>query len=75
MLADASSRSGADRRDVRVLRMERKEWPDGGLGCPRAGELYAQVVTPGWLIEVGSGGRVFEYHTDSGETFVLCVER
>ena len=55
--------------------MERKEWPDSGLGCPRSGELHAQVVTPGWLIEVGSGGKVFEYHTDSDDTFVLCVER
>lgn len=75
VLRDASRRSGADLRATRVVRRDRKEWADGGLGCPRLGQLYAQVLTPGWLIEVASGGKVFEYHTDSGDTFVLCAER
>ena len=38
----------------------------------RAGEMYTQVLTPGWLIEVRSGGRVLEYHTDASDRFVLC---
>jgi hypothetical protein len=75
VLADASKRPGADRRNLQVLRMERREWPDGGLGCPRPGQLYAQVVTPGWLIEVRSGGKVLEYHTDGDDNFALCAER
>jgi hypothetical protein len=75
VLADASSRAGADGRNVQILRMERIEWPDTGLGCPRPGELHAQVVTPGWLIEVRSGGKVFEYHTDADDNFALCAER
>jgi hypothetical protein len=55
--------------------MERMEWSDTGLGCPRPGELHAQVVTPGWLIEVRGGSKVFEYHTDGADNFVLCAER
>lgn len=72
VLADAASRPGADPRDVQVGRTERREWPDAGLGCPEPGRLYAQVMTPGWLIEVRSGRKTFEYHTDSGNSFVLC---
>jgi hypothetical protein len=72
VLADAASRPGAGPRDVRVERTERREWSDGGLGCPRPGQLYAQVMTPGWVVEVRSGGTTFEYHTDSGNRFVLC---
>lgn len=75
VVADAASRAGADQRTVQVVRIERREWSDTGLGCPRPGAIYAQVMTPGWLIEVQSGRRVLEYHTDSGESFVLCVER
>jgi hypothetical protein len=72
VLADAASRPGADRRDVQVGRMERREWSDSALGCPEPGRLYTPVMTPGWLIEVRSGGKAFEYHTDSGTSFVLC---
>jgi hypothetical protein len=75
VLADVSRRPAADARDVQVLRIERKEWPDTGLGCPRPGQIYSQVMTPGWLIELRSGQKIFEYHTDSGENFVLCAQR
>jgi hypothetical protein len=70
--ADAATRTGTDVRNVQVVRVERKDWPDSALGCPRPGELYAQVITPGWLIEVRSGQMVFEYHTDAADGFVLC---
>jgi hypothetical protein len=52
--------------------MERREWSDSALGCPEPGRLYTPVMTPGWLIEVRSGGKAFEYHTDNGTSFVLC---
>ena len=55
--------------------MEPAEWPDSGLGCPQPGQLYLQMITPGWLIEVQGGGKIFEYHTDSDDRFVLCAER
>jgi hypothetical protein len=72
VLADVATRPGADRQDVQVGRMERREWSDSSLGCPEPGGLYAPVITPGWLIEVRSRGKAFEYHTDGGTRFVLC---
>ena len=75
LLADAANRSGVDRGSLQVLRTEPAEWSDGGLGCPQAGQFYPQVITPGWLIEVRGGGKIFEYHTDGGDRFVLCAER
>lgn len=75
VVADAATRAGADARNVQVLRTERTEWSDSGLGCPRPGAVYAQVMTPGWLIEVRSGQKTFEYHTDSADSFVLCADR
>jgi hypothetical protein len=55
--------------------MEPVEWPDSGLGCPQPGQFSLQVITPGWLIEVRGGGKIFEYHTDGDDRFVLCAER
>ena len=60
-------------RKVQVIRTEKREWPDSALGCPRPGEMYAQMLTPGWLIEVRSGQRALEYHTDASDRFVLCT--
>lgn len=56
-----------------VVSMERREWPDTGLGCPQPGEFYAQVITPGYLVIVQGAGRELEYHTDDGTNVVLCA--
>lgn len=47
-------------------------WPDAGLGCPKKGVLYAQVLTPGFQILLEADGHVFTFHTDSDDTMVLC---
>jgi hypothetical protein len=72
VMTDAAKRTGSDARSVRVVRTEQKDWPDSSLGCPRAGEMYMQMITPGWLIEVQAGQRLLEYHTDAKDRFVLC---
>ena len=72
VLSDAAKRTGTHARDLKIVRTEQKNWPNGGLGCPRPGEMYTQIITPGWLIEIRSGERVLEYHTDGKERFVLC---
>ena len=73
VVSDAAKRTSTEARNVQVIRTERREWPDSALGCPRPGEIYAQMTTPGWLIEVRSGQRGLEYHTDANDRFVLCA--
>jgi hypothetical protein len=73
VLSDAARRTGVDTRSLQIVRTEPRDWPNSGLGCPRPGEMYAQMVTPGWLIEVRSGQRTLEYHTDAADHFVLCT--
>ncbi len=70
LLADNTTLS-AD--DVQVLQATAQQWRDASLGCPRPGMMYAQVITPGYLIEVKAGGKVYEYHTDTGQSVVLCA--
>ena len=55
------TRSSAD--SVQVVRVEAVEWSDASLGCPKAGMMYAQVITPGYKIVLESGGRTFNFHS------------
>ena len=59
--------------EVQVLQATAQQWRDAGLGCPRPGMMYAQVITPGYLIKVKAGGKVYEYHTDTNRAVVLCA--
>ena len=69
--ADASRRTGAAPGDVRIARIEAREWPDRSLGCPRPGMGYAQAITPGYLIVAEAAGQQLEYHTDHAQV-MLC---
>jgi hypothetical protein len=69
--ADAAGRVGLETADVRTVQIERREWSDRSLGCPRPGMGYAQAITPGFLIVVEAAGQQFEYHTDHAQV-VLC---
>ena len=73
-LTDAASHLGVSRDALRVDQVESREWPDSSLGCPQPGQLYLQVVTPGFLIVISSGSRLLEYHSDDHTRVVLCKE-
>lgn len=63
-IADAAARAGVAADTVRVVRVESRDWPNSGLGCPSPGTAYAQIITPGLLIVVEVDGRSLEYHAD-----------
>lgn len=43
------------------------QWGDTSLGCPQAGMVYAQVITPGHRITFRQGDDTYEVHTASEE--------
>lgn len=47
-------------------------WPDSSLGCPQDGMMYAQVLTPGYLIQLEHGNIQYEYHSNKGTSLVSC---
>jgi hypothetical protein len=71
-IADAARRAGVDPTAVVVVSVEDREWSDSSLGCPKPGQFYAQVITPGFLIVVEAAGQRYEYHTDAGRRVELC---
>lgn len=57
---------------IQVTRAEAVEWPDTSLGCPRPGEVYAQVITPGFLLVIDVEGDAVEFHSDERGNVVRC---
>jgi hypothetical protein len=70
----AATHLGATPDQLQVTQVQSQQWPDASLGCPQAGQLYSQIVTPGFLVLIASGGRQLEYHTDTRGRAVLCHE-
>lgn len=69
--ADAASRTGVEADSWRAVEVTARQWPDAGLGCPEPGKLYAQVLTPGYLITLEAGSRRLVYHSGAGRV-VYC---
>lgn len=57
-----------------VVSSEATQWPDACLGVTREGIACAQVITPGFLIVLESGGGEYEYHTNMGTRAVLVQQ-
>jgi hypothetical protein len=71
-MADLAQRLAVSMNEIVLLEAESVTWPDGSLGCPQEGMLYAQVLTPGYLIRLQWGGQEFEYHASRGTTVIFC---
>jgi hypothetical protein len=70
--ADLAKRAGVPADQVTLVSVETKEWSDASLGCPQEGMMYAQVITPGYLMILAAQGQQYEYHTDQAGNVVLC---
>jgi hypothetical protein len=47
-------------------------WPNSSLGCPQPGMVYAEVLTPGYLILLNAGSEEYEYHTSRSTEVIYC---
>ncbi len=70
--ADLAKQAGDSATDAELIRAEALVWPDGGLGCPKAGEMYTQATVPGYWIEFELASRVYSYHATEKGFFKLC---
>jgi hypothetical protein len=72
VIAAIAADLGVAPESVQVIAMEARDWPDSSLGCPQPDMLYAQVITPGYLVLIDVTGERIEYHTDERGTVVRC---
>lgn len=59
---DLMARAPVALSEITVVSALPVEWRDASLGCPIEGMLYAQVITPGYLITLAAHGQTYEYH-------------
>lgn len=71
--ADLAQRLGISRDEITVQSVEPAEFPDASLGVPEPGKVYAQVVTPGYIIDLAAAGQTYRYHA-SDERVVAVPE-
>ena len=50
--------------EVREFGVSDREFPDMALGAPEKGEMSAQMLSSGWQIKLGAGGKTYEYRAD-----------
>jgi len=73
MLAEMSEVSVAADQ-IALVAIESQEWADTSMGCPKEGQMYAQVITPGYWIMLEAGGVEYEFHTDTTDIVVPCFD-
>jgi hypothetical protein len=69
-LADLASQLKTSAENIDVLSVEAVDFSDASLGVPEPDKMYAQVVTPGYAIQLRAGGKEYTYH-GSGDRIVL----
>lgn len=67
-----ANKLGIDPGAIRLFDLKAKDWPDESLGCPLGGRNYAQVITPGYLIELEVDSAIYIFHSDQASRVVLC---
>jgi hypothetical protein len=68
---DLATRLQVTKDAIQITSVETRMWSDASLGCPQPGMMYAQVITPGFLIQLTADGKDYTYHA-SLNSAVLC---
>jgi len=71
--ADLSLRLGVAADRIGVVGVSATEFSDTSLGVPEPGKVYAQVITPGYVITLSVAEQGYAYH-GSGDRVVLATD-
>jgi hypothetical protein len=69
--SDLAQRLGVDEQDILEGSVESADFPDAALGAPIEDEMSAQVITPGWRIQLKANGKAYEYRASAGQLRLL----
>ena len=72
-MAELSNELNISPSSINLESYKEYTFSDASLDCPKPGELYAQVLTPGWIIIFNADNRKYEIHSNlDGSYFVNC---
>jgi len=70
-ISDLSTKLNINPSSIKVMSVTEHDWGDTSLGCPEKGKMYAQVITPGFIITLSANGDEYIYHA-GGKSVVTC---
>ena len=71
-VVDLAGELGVDVDSIQVVSVASVEWRDSSLGCPKPGQNYLMVITPGYRVVLEAAGQQYEYHADMQGNVVRC---
>ena len=72
-MAELSNELGVPPSDIQIDSYSEYTFSDASLECPKPGELYAQVLTPGWIIIFNADNKKYKIHSNlDGSYYVNC---
>ena len=71
---DLAQRLSVDINNIITVRLDDVNFSDTSLGLSKPGEMYAQVITPGYIIVLEVNNKYYRYHTDKSSIVVFVTE-
>ncbi len=59
---------------ISVKSFETREFSSTALDCPQEGQMYAEVITPGYQVVLEAQGQEYDYRLDTEEAVLMCQE-
>ncbi len=71
---EVAETTGVLTADLALVSAEPVTWNNTSLGCPKKGQIYAEVLVEGWrVVFEDAAGRTYDVHTTGNlEDFVIC---
>lgn len=63
-----------DSATLKIISTEEHTWPDSSLGCGKPGQMYTQVLTPGFVVIIQSSKGTHELHA-TDQRAILCEHK
>lgn len=70
---DLARRALVKPETITVVSATALDWPDGAMGCPKPGEMYMQMIVPGYRVVLQANGEKYAYHSDQRGKFIVCA--
>lgn len=69
---DLARRALVKQDAITVVSATEQQWPDGAMGCAQPGQMYTQMIVPGYRVVLQAAGNRYAYHSDRRGNFIVC---
>jgi hypothetical protein len=72
--AQLAQKLGVELEEISVQQVESTEFKDASLGVPEEGQMYAQVITPGYVIDLSAQGDTYRFNASENRVVFVPEE-